>query len=232
MKKLGIIGGLGPMATVLIMKMIIEMTDAKSDQENIEMVVYNCPQIPDRTKYILGESKENPEPEILRLGKKLEEEGAELIAIPCVTANYFYADLSEKINVPIIDIMKEVRMYLEKHGILRVGLMATSGTVKAGLFQQALSPDFEVIIPGEQEQKDIMHIIYDNVKANQPVDMEKFNSAAECLRNAGAEVIILGCTELSVVRENCDIGKGYLDVMQLMAKRAVEYCGKLNNEYL
>lgn len=77
-----------------------------------------------------------------------------------------------------------------------------------------------------------MHIIYENVKANRPVEMERFNRAAQQLKDAGAEIILLGCTELSVVRENHNIGPGYLDVMRLMAKSAVEHCGRLRKEYM
>lgn len=232
MLTLGVIGGLGPMATALFMKMVIEMTDADMDQDHIEMVIYNCPQIPDRTRYILGQSGENPAPEMIRLGKKLAEQGAGLIAIPCITANYFYEQLSGEIPVRIINIIEELCDYLADRGIRRVGLMATSGTVKSRLFQDALEARCcELLLPSEERQQDVMHVIYRDVKANRPVEMERFQAAAGELKDAGAEVIILGCTELSVVRENCRIGSGFLDAMQLMAKCAVEACGRLKEEY-
>lgn len=232
MLTLGVIGGLGPMATALFMKMVIEMTDADIDQDHIEMVIYNCPQIPDRTRYILGQSDENPAPEMIRLGRRLAEQGAGLIAIPCITANYFYEQLSGEIPVRIINIIEELSGYLADRGIRRVGLMATSGTVKSRLFQDAFEArGCELLLPSEERQQDVMHVIYRDVKANRPVEMNRFQAAAGELKDAGAEVIILGCTELSVVRENCLIGKGFLDAMQLMAKCAVETCGRLKEEY-
>lgn len=232
MKKLGIIGGLGPMATALFMKMIIEMTDAKCDQEHIEMIVYNCPQIPDRTNYILGKSTQNPAPRLIELGRKLVEEGAELIAIPCITANYFYGELTAEIKAPIINIIKEVCTCLVKQEIHCAGLMATSGTVLSGLFQAAFADlGCTLVLPKEEDQQDVMHVIYEDVKANRPVEMDRFNRVAKHLRDAGAEVILLGCTELSVVSESYELGAGYLDVMRLMAKCAVESCGKLKCEY-
>ena len=231
MKKLGVIGGLGPMATALFMKMMIEMTDASNDQEHIEMVVYNCPQIPDRTNYILGKSEQNPAPKLIDLGKRLVEEGAELIAIPCITANYFYDELSAGIKAPIINILEEVRCYLTERNIHRAGLMATSGTIASGLFQKAFAAECELVLPEEEDQEDVMHVIYENVKANRPVELKRFDRVARHLRNAGAQVIILGCTELSVVKECCDIGADYLDVMRLLAKCAVERCGKLKKEF-
>lgn len=232
MKKLGIIGGLGPMATALFMKMIIEMTDAKCDQEHIEMIVYNCPQIPDRTNYILGKSTQNPAPRLIELGRKLVEEGAELIAIPCITANYFYGELTAEIKAPIINIIKEVCNCLVKQEIHCAGLMATSGTVLSGLFQAAFEDlGCTLVLPKEEDQQDVMHVIYEDVKANRPVEMDRFNRVAKHLRDAGAEVILLGCTELSVVSESHELGAGYLDVMRLLAKCAVESCGKLKCEY-
>lgn len=231
MKRLGVIGGLGPMATVLFMKMVVEMTDADNDQQHIEMVVYNCPQIPDRTNYILGKSTQSPLPQIMAIGRKLTEEGVDLIAIPCVTANYFYDELAEGIDVPMIDIMREVRIYISERNIRCVGLMATTGTVESGLFQKALSGVCELILPSGPDQEDVMHVIYNNVKANRPVERGRFDRVSEHLKGAGAQIVILGCTELSVVRENCDIGAGFLDVMQLMAKCAVERCGKLGSVY-
>lgn len=232
MKKLGVIGGLGPMATVLFMKMVVEMTDAQNDQEHIEMIVYHCPQIPDRTDYILGKSTRSPAPELIRIGRRLEREGAELIAVPCVTAGCFYGELAAGVGIPVIDVYREVLDCLEKRKISCVGLMATSGTIAGGVFQKALAEaGYHLILPDAETQADIMHIIYKNVKANQPVERERFQRAVRQMRDAGAETIILGCTELSVVGEECDIGKGYLDVMRLMAKSAVERCGRLRKEY-
>lgn len=232
MRKLGVIGGLGPMATALFMKMVIEMTDAAVDQEHIEMIIYNCPQIPDRTRFILGQSSCDPAPEMIEIGKKLAEQGAELIAIPCITANYFYERLSSEIHAKIIDIIDEIHAYLIKRNIRCAGLMATSGTIESRLFQRIFEGhDCKLVIPSRERQRDVMHVIYENVKANRPVEMERFREVSKELREAGAEVIILGCTELSVVRENYPIGAGFLDAMQLMAKCAVESCGQLKEEY-
>lgn len=232
MKKLGVIGGLGPMATALFMQMVTEMTDAEVDQEHIEMLIHSCPQIPDRTSYILDHAKADPKPEMIRVGQGLAAQGADLIAIPCITANYFYTELEEGIRIPIINAIQETHRYLTERNIHSVGLMATSGTVESGLFQKEfLSPDSRLIVPSKERQQEVMHLIYKNVKANRPPQMELFERISEELRAGGAEVILLGCTELSVIREDYEIGSGYLDVMQLMAKCAVEACGRLKQGY-
>ncbi|MCI8482703.1 MAG: amino acid racemase [Lachnospiraceae bacterium] len=232
MRTLGVIGGLGPMATAFFMQMVIEMTEADTDQEHIEMIVYHCPSIPDRTSYILGESKKDPEKPISAIGRKLAEDGAEIIAIPCVTACCFYERLSEKIAAPVINLIDETAQYLEDQNINTAGLMATDGTRKSGLFQSALqAKGIQVVLPKEDTQRDIMHLIYQNVKAGRPIEMERFERASEELREKGAQVILLGCTELSMIRRDEKIGAGYLDVMQILAKSAVEQCGTLKKNY-
>lgn len=232
MHTLGVIGGLGPMATAFFMQMVIEMTKADTDQEHIEMVIHNCPSIPDRTSYIVGQSSENPKDPMVEVGKHLVDYGAEIIAIPCITASYFYDELSGEIPAPIINIIEETTNYLELQHIKRVGLMATDGTVQSGLFQKSLQArNIEVILPEERGQKDVMHLIYQNVKATKPAEMDRFQRVSEELRQKGAQVIILGCTELSMIRRDEQIGAGYLDAMQVLAKCSVELCGTLKEEY-
>lgn len=232
MGKLGVIGGLGPMATAFFMQMVIEMTKADTDQEHIEMLIHNCPSIPDRTSYILGKSTENPMEPMAAIGKCLAENGADVIAIPCITANYFYRQLSQEIPVPIINIIEETTQYLMDHQIHSVGLMATDGTVQSGLFQNSLeAAGIQVILPEADCQQDVMHLIYQNVKATKPAEMERFVRVSDQLRRKGAQVIILGCTELSMIRRDEEIGSGYLDAMQVLAKCSVEACGILKQEY-
>lgn len=228
MKTLGVIGGLGPMATAFFMQMVIEMTDADTDQEHIEMLIHSCPSIPDRTGYILGESRENPAPKMIEIGRALASQKADVIAIPCITANYFYRELTEAIPVPIINTIEEIRDYLVARGVRSAGLMATTGTVRSGLFQKVFAGSgCELVLPDSRRQEDVMHLIYKNIKASKPVDMNRFFGISRDLRADGAQVIVLGCTELSMIRRDFEIGGGYLDAMQLLAKCSVERCGKL-----
>lgn len=232
MHTLGVIGGLGPMATAFFMQMVIEMTEAETDQEHIEMIIYNCPSIPDRTSFILGLSDKDPGKPMEAIGKKLVADGAETIAVPCVTANYFYEELSREIPVPIINLIEETAKYLEEQNISMVGLMATDGTVKSGLFQKALQMrGIQTVLPEEDAQRDVMHLIYQNVKATKPIEMDRFERVSTELRRGGSQVIILGCTELSMIRRDEQVGAGYLDAMQVLAKCSVERCGILKKEY-
>ena len=230
---LGVIGGLGPIATAHFMELIIRMTEADTDQEHLDMIIYNRPSIPDRTGYILDSTRPNPLPEIIRVGNSLTRQGAKLIAIPCMTAHYFHRELTRYIEAPIVHAIHEVAVHLKKHGITRAGIMATDGTIRSKLFQQELQKHgIEPVIPGEKGQKCVMSIIYDDIKANKPAEMDKFRFASDELRSMGAQAIILGCTELSLVKRDCAIGAGYLDAMEVLAQTCVVRCGgKLKEAY-
>lgn len=231
-KTLGIIGGVGPMATAYFMQLIIEMTDAHTDQEHIKMIIINDPQIPDRTAFLLGKSDKNPYDDMLRIGKQLVQDGADMIAMPCITASIFMDTLSRQLHTEVLNAAFETCNYLAERSIKKVGLLATDGTIRHGLLQKCLAQkEIEVVLPEKEGQRDIMRIIYEQIKAGRPVDMECFDSVSYELRKKGAEVILLGCTELSLIRREGKLGSGYLDIMQLMAKTVVEKCGRLKPEY-
>ncbi len=226
-KCLGVLGGLGPMATAYFMELVTDMTDAKVDQAHLEMLVYSAPAIPDRTRYILDNRQENPLPEMLRIGTFLARQQVEAIAIPCVTAHYFFRELEEKIPVPIINGVAETVLHLKRAGVQRAGIMATSGTVQSGVFRRELEKQgMEAVVPSENRQADVMSLIFDHVKAGLPADMAKFQAISAELRGQGAEAIILGCTELSVIKRDNPIGAGFIDAMEVLAQQAVLRCGK------
>lgn len=225
--RLGVIGGLGPMATAYYLELVIRMTDAKRDQEHPEIIVMNVPSIPDRTAYILGKSEENPLIPMVELGKQMKALGATVIATPCITAHYFHEALQNGIGLPMIHAIRSTAELLRDGGIRRVGLMATDGTVRSGIFQQKIEDcGMETVLPSEEAQKGVMTLIYDQVKAGLKPDMDLFASIRDDLRDSGAEVIVLGCTELSLLKKEQDLGDGVLDALEVLAKESVLACGK------
>lgn len=230
---LGVIGGLGPLATAHFMELAVKMTQADRDQENLEMIIYNFPSIPDRTGYILGSNLKSPLPGLLSVGHALSRQEVACIAIPCITAHYFYRELSNAIAAPILNGVEETAAHLKEEGIHRVGIMGTDGTVLSGLFSDALERrGIRPILPSQPRQKDVMHLIYRNVKAGLPPEMDRFAAVEQELREKGAQAIILGCTELSVIKQTHDLGPGFLDAMEVLARQAILRCGKtLKPEY-
>lgn len=232
MKILGVIGGLGPMATAYFYKRLVQMHDAAADQEHMEVIIHAKPQIPDRTKYILGQSRENPLPDLLEIGRGLVREGAELIAIPCITAHFFHKELEEGIGIPVIHAVEETASYLKNSGIRKVGIFATEGTIQSRLFEDTLSVhNIECIVPKLEDRGHIMHIIYDNVKAGKRPEIMLLKQVSDRMFASGVEVILLACTELSVIKNDFSQDGLFLDVMDVLAKKAVEDCGRLKEEY-
>ncbi len=228
---LGVIGGLGPMATAFFMELVTDMTDAKTDQEHLEMIVRSVPSIPDRTRHILDHTAQSPLPRMLEIGTWLASQGATVIAIPCMTAHYFFQSLEAGISTPIINGAGETVRHLKDHEITRVGIMATSGTIQSGVFHRELERlGMEAIVPSGERQADVMHLIFDNIKAGIPADMERFEAVADELRQKGAEAVILGCTELSLIKRDHPIGPGFIDAMEVLAQQSVLCCGKLLKE--
>ena len=232
MDVLGIIGGLGPMATAVFIKKIIAMTDAKKDQEHIPILIAHYPSIPDRTSYILGRSDENPLPALIDAGALLKNAGVKSIAIPCVTAHYFMPKMRKKVSIPIMDGVRETAEYLKENGFKNVGIMCTDGTRMSKIFNHEFKPfEIECIYPSDEGQQDVMSIIYDYVKAGEAVPRELFDRVSGELQESGAEIIILGCTELSVAADEYLPDGLFLDVLDVMARKCVSEYGKLKREY-
>lgn len=214
------------MATAYYLELVVKMTEAKSDREHVPMIIFNRPDVPDRTDYIVGRSKDSPLDAIVPIGKTLVSLGVEIISIPCITAHYFYDDILSRIGIPVINMLKETANYLKANQIDRVGIMATDGTIQAGFFTEELEKQgIRVYIPGEKSQKKVMSIIYDDIKANKPYDIDGFKLVEQELREAGAQVIILGCTELSLIKKDGQIGPGFLDAMEVLAIKSIELSG-------
>ena len=219
---LGVIGGMGPMATALFMQMIIEHTDATCDQEHLPMIVRHLPNIPDRTAYILGDSDKSPAPYIKEAALKLQEEGVAQIAVPCVTSHFFHDEIQKDVSIPVLDGLGDAADALFQKGCKKVGVMATNGTVSSGLFTKALSDkNIDCIYPDETHQQYVMDVIYDCVKSNRIADKDKVQKVLSYLQDTGAEVVVLGCTELSLIPKEYLIGET-LDVMETLAIRCIK----------
>lgn len=232
MKILGVLGGLGPMASVYFLQLITQMNEAETDQEHVEVILHSKPQIPDRTRYILGQSGDNPVPQMVEAGKGLVGQGAELLAIPCITAHYFQEQLEAEIGVPILNAIEETAVYLKQAGIACVGILATDGTLSSRLFQTCLAEHgISCIMPEDEDQRAVMHLIYGNVKAGKPVEFPLFETVSKGLFVRGAQVILLACTELSLIKRDYVLGAGFLDVLEVLARKAVLCCGNLKKEY-
>ncbi len=233
MNRLGVIGGLGPLATAYYLQLLADMAQAECDQDHMEVYMYSCPQIPDRTGHILHpETTESPLPKMVELCKKLEKEEVKAVTIPCITAHYFCAGIEAVCKVPIIHVVKETVQYLKERDIKKVGIMATDGTIQTRLLQDELElAGIDVIIPDEIHQEKVMTLIYDQVKKGKPIDQTLQQEVEAHLKEKGVDVILLACTELSIIKRDGKTGTRVLDLLEVLARCAVQCCGELKEEY-
>jgi len=226
--KLGIIGGMGPMATQLLYKRIIEKTDAQCDQEHIDMIILNHSTIPDRTEAIKSGNTDDVFSLLFADAKMLQNNGVSAIAIPCNTSRYFWENLQGKIDIPIINMVRATVKSIKnaKPNIRKIGLLATDGTVFTGIYKKECDMlGIECINPDEETQRIVMSIIYEQIKVGKKGSIEDFSKIDKFLKNSGCEAAILACTELSCFRENHGLSDYYVDALEVLADEAITISG-------
>ena len=164
---------------------------------------------------------------------KLVSLGAEVLCIPCNTAHYFHSDIQSAAKVPVVHMLRDTARYLKDRGVQTAGIMATDGTIQTGLYQSELEKlGIKCVTPSKEGQEKVMHLIYKNVKAGKAPEMELFHQVTAELKAAGADACVLACTELSVIKNDYDVGPGILDALEILAKSSVEMCeAPLRKEY-
>jgi aspartate racemase len=232
MKLLGILGGMGPEATVTMFSKIVRQTVAATDQEHIEVIVHSNNNIPDRTRAIL-QGGASPLPELYRSLALLNRCGVAVIVIPCMTSHYYYPQLQKQSECPIInaiDLAATACAGNDEQGV-RVGILATTGTIQTGLFQKAMaSRGIECLIPDREEQESlVMEAIYGKggIKSGEYSGevRHRLLQCVDSLLAQGAEAIMAGCTEIPLVLSQQDLAVPFIDPMEIMARQAILDCG-------
>lgn len=220
---LGILGGMGPLATVDFMRKVIELTPAAGDRDHIPMVVASIPQVPDRTAAILG-GGESPLPAMLEGIRLLNGAAVAAVAIPCNTAHYWFDELAGASRAPIIHIVDAACAVLEERarGMHTVGLMGTTGSVKSGIYQRRIEAQgYACLAPADDDQERlVMGGIYKIKAGDLPAARQLLERAADGLRSRGAGAIILGCTEIPIVLED---GGDVVDATRALAGACVRH---------
>lgn len=218
------------MATVYFMELVIQMTNAARDQDHIDMIVLNHATIPDRTSFILGESTDDPLPIMVRDAQTLEQAGADFVVIPCNTAHYFFREIQNSIRIPMLNIVEETVSYAKSTipGLEKLGILATSGTIESNTYQLACQAQgISCLTPDKPGQESVMRIIYEQVKAGREADIAAFYHLVESLKERGCQAIVLGCTELSVIRRDFNIRqREIIDSLEVLARQTILGCGK------
>jgi aspartate racemase len=233
-KVIGILGGMGPEATLDCFGKIIKNTPAQSDQDHLRVVIDSNPKVPDRTAAILGKG-ESPTDIMVQGGRILEQAGADFIIIPCVSAHFFLKEVQSKIRLPILSIFDAVAETIEQDhpNLKKIGLMATSGTVSGRLFQKRLTDSgIETFVPEDEAQARIMAAIYDiknaqSTRSRADITADLVSIAQNLITHEThkAQGIIAGCTEIPLALSQEHLSVPYFDSLLLLAVAAIRRAG-------
>lgn len=233
---IGILGGMGPEATNQLCSLITAAASpVQRDQDHIPVITFNNSSIPDRVRAVQSclhqatlKRFENPVPEMIRTARVLEQAGADFLLMPCNLAHFFIAEIQEAIRIPILNMVEEtvrhtVSIYPQAY---KIGLLASTPTINGGIFERAFKRHERIVIsPDESEQEaKVMRAIYgsDGVKCGHSEKPRALlMEAAQQLKAQGAEVIIAGCTEVSLVMTQKDSPLPIIDPLQIIADVAV-----------
>ncbi|MFP4588618.1 MAG: aspartate/glutamate racemase family protein [Candidatus Acetothermia bacterium] len=227
-KVVGVMGGMGPEATVECFESIVDQTAAETDQDHIPVIVFNRPQVPDRTAAILHDG-EDPTPFLTEMATGLQRAGADFLITPCNTAHFFIDRVEKEIDIPILN-MPEAAIQSIPRGST-AGLLATDGTIETGLYDKyAESNEVQLKIPEAEDQKRVMEVIYgqQGIKAGYSgTDLtQALVEVAEKLKEEGVQYIIAGCTEIRIVLEPSDLRElTLIRPIDVICRRAIERAG-------
>lgn len=230
MKTLGILGGMGPSASQLLYEKIVDGTQASCDQEHLDLILYSHASLMDRTTAILQGRVEEMTTLLSQDCKKLEQWGADCLAIPCNTSHFFLEDVKKAVNIPIIDMVEETVSVVVKKGSKKAAILATEGTYRQRLYQNKLEAlGVECVELPCFLQDQVTDLIYKEIKAGLSGNLSQFLELEAYLLGQEVDCIVLACTELSVFKETANLSpRLYVDALDVLTRECILQCdGKL-----
>ena len=215
------------MSGIYFCEMLTAHTYAKKDSDHLNLLLSSRADTPDRSSFILGLSDDDPTPRMRSEAKRLEAAGAELLVIPCNTAHYFYSKVAEAVDIPILNIIEETAKLCSLEGVKTVGVLATEGTAKSGAYKDIFSKyEIDIIPLSEEEQNFITETIFDRIKSGLDPNVDKFINLCDTLQKKGCERVILGCTELSLIKKHNALPNFVIDSLEVLCIAALSACQK------
>ncbi|MEI3219325.1 MAG: amino acid racemase [Lachnoclostridium sp.] len=224
LKKLGVIGGMGPEASCYFYQNVIAHTKAARDQEHIDMVILSHATMPDRTQAIVTGDDKHLIHLLQEDARTLESLGVSNIAVTCNTSHYFYEQIQKAVQIPIINMIHESVAYAVNtfDNVKKIGIMATDGTINSKIYhRECRKLGVTPVQPSPERQKDVMSLIYDDIKKGKNGDRAKFDRVISELVRKGCDVVILACTELSVFKGKHEISSICLDAMDVLVRESI-----------
>jgi len=223
-KAIGVIGGMGPAATVDFFAKLIAATGAERDQDHLRILIDNNPRVPDRNAAIAGIGA-SPGPQLARSARGLERAGADFLVIACNTAHAFQADIEAAVSIPLLSMIEATVDAAVDDGAGRVGVLAADGCRRARLYQNAFEArDVDALFLADEAQLDFMKLLY-RIKAGDIGDDVRRRMAAMALSlNArGAQAVIAACTEVPLVLSSDTLAVPVISSTDALVARAVAF---------
>ncbi len=223
-KIIGIIGGMGPEATIDLFRKIIQSDPARIDQDHLRIIIDCNSKIPDRVSAIF-ENTESPLEALIATARNLEWAGADFLLIACNTAHYYIPQIRPHISIPILSMIEETAAFCDRSypGLKRFGLLAQSPTLRLGLYAKAFSGfGKQILSPHPEDQERVMRCIYEIKAGNAGKSIkDELVRISSALKTAGAEAIVLGCTEIPLILKEGDLDLPCIDATQVLAGASV-----------
>ena len=225
--RIGILGGMGPLATADFLAKLTHATAATRDQDHFPVTVESAPQIPDRVAALEGRG-EDPLPALLAVAQRLGRAGCDLIAMPCNTAHLWHDALCAGTPLPVLHIADAVAGHLG--GACRVGLMGTTATLRSGLYQRRIGDAHEWLLPTDDDMAGYVMPGVAAVKRNQMAEAaELLRPVAISLARRGIDVLVLGCTEIPLALRPGDASVPMIDATDALARATIAAATRLRN---
>ena len=223
-KVVGVIGGLGPDATLDFYGKLLAATPAAQDQDHLRVVIDSNPKIPDRNRALAGDG-ESPGPALAASARVLESAGAQLLCMPCNTAHAFIADIRGATALPFVSIVESALAEVQalRPPVRRVGLLTANGGRRARVYEDALAgAGLDAAVLDDAEQGRLMELIY-GIKAGKRGDVQHIAmiALAQRLVARGAQVLVAGCTEVPLLMSATDIPVPFIDSTAALARAVV-----------
>lgn len=226
LKRIGILGGMGPQATLHFYQLILDHTAASRDQDHPPAIIDSNTKVPDRTAAILS-GQDNAVIKALReSAQRLVTAGAQLIAIPCNTAHAWYSDICLAADVPVLHMLEGCARHLQAQGYRgAVGLLSTAGTRETQLYETAFAPFGLSVAPISKRRQIQVSTLIEAIKSGLrgAGEREQLKSLIDRCLADGVGVVVLGCTELPLVADAKRLG--WVDPMRILARQVIRQAG-------
>jgi len=226
-RRIGVLGGMGPEATVLLMARVVAMTSVDDDSDHVSMIVDNNTQIPSRIKALIEKTGDDPGPILADMARGLETYGAEALAMPCNTAHHYAPVIEKAVDIPLLNMVQLAVSHLEALDltIRSVGILASPAVQTTQIFDHAFnSRNIKTLYPSDQDQMlDSIRTVKSN--SSDGTARQIMEKAARELIDSEADCLLVACSELSIIADALPTVIPCLDTIDILAQSIIEFAG-------